>query len=201
VIKLSLPLVALLLSGCASTAVDMNEPRRIVGTEELVRVNAQVTGDEIRPGSKIPITYEVTNMRPASIAIAELVPVTTYDAETHTFTVTVGSEVPGNELLPRLVEIAPGATQTFHAVANINGVMLPPTLPSSPQSAGLRLKVNFLGDTQPFRALIGIPERAVADSALADTLFPLWLERNEIVYTNSVPMRWGARKAEPVMRR
>ncbi len=196
-----LPLAALLFAGCASTAVDMNEPRRIVGTEELVRVDAQVTGEEIRPGSKVPITYEVTNMRAAAIAIAELVPVTSYDAETHTFTVTIGSEVPGNELLPRLVEIAPGATQTFHAVANINAVILPPTVASSPPSAGLRLKVNFLNDTQPFRALIRIPERAVADSALADTLFPLWLERNEIVYTNSVPMRWGARRTEPVPRR
>ena len=196
-----LPAIVLLLAACASTAVDMNEPRRIVGTEELVRVDAQVTGEEIRSGSKVPITYEVTNMRTAAIAIAELVPVTSYDAEAHTFTVTIGSEVPGNELLPRLVEIGPGETQTFRAVATINTVMPPRILARGSQSAGLRLKVNFLGDTQPFRALIGIPERAVADSALADTLFPLWLERNEIVYTNSVPMRWGARRQEPVMRR
>jgi len=179
----------------------MDEPRRIVGTENAVRVDAQVRGDQIRPGSKVQVTYEITNMRSTAIAIAELVPATSYDQETNTFTVDVGSEVPGNELLPRLIEIAPGETQTFRLVANIQPIMPPRSLATELPPAGFRLKVNFLGDTKPFRALIGIPERAVADSALADALFPLWLERNEIVYTNSVPMRWGPRRPEPVMRR
>jgi hypothetical protein len=179
----------------------MEEPRRIVGTEEGIRVDAQVIGDQIRPGAKIPLTYEITNMRSAAIAIAELVPVTSYDGETTMFTVEIGSEVPGNELLPRLVEIGPGQTQTFHIVANIQHIMPPRSLATPLPDASFRLKVNFLSDTQPFRALIGIQERAVADSALADALFPLWLERNEIVYTNSIPMRWTARRPEPVMRR
>jgi hypothetical protein len=193
--------LALLLAGCASAPVDMDEPRRIVGTEDAVRVDAQVIGDQIRPGSKVRVTYEITNMRSSPIAIAELVPATTYDAETNTFTVDIGSEVPGNELLPRLIEIAPGATQTFRIVANIQPIMPPRSLATELPPAGFRLKVNFLADTKPFRALIGIPERAVADSALADALFPVWLEQNEIVYTNSVPMKWGTRRPEPVMRR
>src|SRR5215213_1645703 len=132
----------LLLAGCASSAVDMNEPRRIVGTEDSVRVDAQVFGDEIRPGAKIPVAYEITNMRSEAIAIAELVPATTYDAETNTFTVNVGSEVPGNELLPRLVEIAPGATQTFRIVASIQPIMPPRSLSNPLPPAEFRLKVN-----------------------------------------------------------
>jgi hypothetical protein len=199
--KRSLFALVLLLAGCTTGAVDMNEPRRIVGTEESVRVDAQVTGDEVRPGSKVPVAYEVTNMRQTAIAIAEVVPVTSYDQETNTFTVDIGSEVPGNELLPRLVEIGPGQTQTFRIIANIQPLMPPRSLATPLPPAELRLKVNFLGDTKPFRMLIGIPERAVADHTLADQLFPLWLERNEIVYTNSVPMKWGERRADPVTAR
>lgn len=186
--------VLLLGAGCAATTVDMDEPRRIVGTENNVRVDAQVIGDEARPGAHIPITYEVTNLRSTSIAIAELVPETSYDRETHTFTVNVGSEVPGNESLPRLVEIRPGEKKTFTIAARTHFIVPPGSGVSAPPPAGLRLKVNFLGDVAPFRQLIGISEVAVVDRQLADRLFPLWLERNEIVYTNAIPMRLLARQ-------
>jgi hypothetical protein len=184
-----------LLSGCASTAVDMAEPRRVVGTESSVRVDAQITADAIAPGAQIPITYEITNQRDTPIAVAELIPQTTYDSESQVFTVSIGSEVPGNTMLPRLVLIAPGEKKSFSAMARVIQFVPPrainPTLAAAP--AGLRIKLNFLGDTEPFRELIGIKEVAVADPKLADTLFPLWLERNEVVYTNSIPMRWEAR--------
>ncbi|HEY0157060.1 MAG TPA: hypothetical protein VGF28_07185 [Thermoanaerobaculia bacterium] len=186
--------VLLLLAGCAAATVDMEEPRRIVGTENSVRVDAQVIGDEARPGAQIPITYEVTNQRATAIAIAELVPYTSYDAESHTFTVNVGSEVPGNEMLPRLVEIGPGEKKTFTAAARVHFTQPPGASVKASPPAELRLKLNFLSDTAPFRQLIGIKERAIADRALADQLFPLWLERNEIVTTNSIPMRLLARQ-------
>jgi hypothetical protein len=183
------------LGGCASTAVDMAEPRRIVGTENSVRVDAQVSADQVAPGSYIPITYEITNQRETAIAVAELVPETTYDPESRMFTVNIGSEVPGNELLPRLVSIAPGEKKSFTALARVIYVRAPRQADAQlgTEAAEFRLKVNFLGDTEPFRQLIGIKEVAVTDPKLADTLFPLWLERNEVVYTNAIPMRWAAR--------
>jgi hypothetical protein len=201
------PVLLLLLTACASTAIDMAEPRRIVGTENGVRVDAQVTGDVVAPGAQIPVTYEITNQRSTAIAVAELIPQTTYDAETHTFTVQIGSEVPGNETLPRLVEIAPGEKKTFSVIARLTGIF--PSRGVDPREASrpaeFRLKINFLADTQPFRRLIGIKENAVADAKLADELFPLWLERNEAVYTNSIPLRWvgnGARRGpSPAERR
>jgi len=186
------------LGGCASTTVDMAEPRRIVGTENAVRVDAQVSADQVAPGAYIPITYEITNERDAPIAVAEIIPETTYDSESRMFTVSIGSEVPGNTMLPRLVVIAPGEKKTFTATARLVYVLPPRTI--DPQfaaaPAGFRLKLNFLSDTEPFRQLIGIKEVAVSDAKLADALFPLWLERNEVVYTNAIPMRWGAQSRD-----
>ena len=194
------PAVAvLLLTGCASTqAVDMDEPRRVVGVENGVRVDAQISEDHLSPGVRVPLTWEITNQRSTSIAVADLVPETSFDSEANVFTVTLGSEVPGNELLPRLVEIGPGQKKTFSGTAGIRFVMPPrPLDPLRPlPSPGLRLRVNFLGDVEPFRQLVGLPENALADPKLADALFPLWLEANEVVYTNAVPMRWGARRTD-----
>ncbi|MDP9194305.1 MAG: hypothetical protein M3P06_21625 [Acidobacteriota bacterium] len=189
-------LSALGLAGCASTAVDMAEPRRIVGTLDAVRIDAQVSVDQVSPGAHIPITYEITNQRDKAIAVAELLPDTSYDAESHTFTVSIGSEVPGNSMLPRLVVIEPGEKKTFSTMARVIYVVPPRGDPQGRPSASFRLKLNFLGDTEPFRELIGIKEVAVSDPKLADALFPLWLERNEVVYTNTIPMRWATRARE-----
>jgi hypothetical protein len=186
----------LLLAGCASSnAVDMAEPRRIVGTENAVRVDAQVSADHVAPGAQIPITYEITNQRETAIAVAELIPETTYDADSRMFTVSIGSEVPGNTMLPRLILIGPGEKKSFSVLARLLFVAPPRTADPLARSApaGFRLKLNFLSDTEPFRQLIGISEVAVSDAKLADELFPLWLERNEVVYTNAIPMRWMAR--------
>jgi hypothetical protein len=189
-------LAAFGLVGCASTAVDMAEPRRIVGTQDSVRIDAQVSADQVSPGAHIPITYEITNQRATPIAVAELLPDTSYDAESHTFTVSIGSEVPGNTMLPRLVVIEPGEKKTFSTMARVLYVSPPRSDLQSLAPAGFRLKLNFLGDPEPFRELIGIKEVAVADAKLADRLFPLWLERNEVVYTNAIPMRWASRSRD-----
>jgi hypothetical protein len=196
--RFAILVVCLLAAGCATTAVDMNEPRRVVGTESAVRVDAEITGDEVSNGGRVPITYEITNQRTVPIAVADLVPETTYDSETRTITVTIGSEVPGELFLPRLIRIDPGEKKTFSALARIAFVLPPRPIDGStlPPSADLRLKINFLGNTEGFQELIamGEKEKALNDPKLAEELFPVWLERNEVVYTNSVPMRWTGRR-------
>lgn len=200
--KLLLPALLLLVAGCATARVDMEEPRRVVGTENNVRIDAQIAGDRLAPSVQIPITYDITNQRPAAIAIADLIPEATYDEETQTVTVAIGSEVPGAEFLPRLVTIPPGEKRTFNAVARVNLVVSRGVTPNSRFPNALRLKLNFLSDTAPFEQLITMTERAWHNPKLADDLFPTWVEKNETVYTNALPMRWSfGPQAEPAARR
>lgn len=170
----------------------------MVGTEDAVRVDAEIRSDEMRSGVAVPIVVEITNHRSEPIAIADIVSETTYDRETHTVTVNVGSEMPGATLLPRLIAIAPGEKKVITTSARLAYMAAQAPTDKAARTRfpnALRLKVSFLGDTKPFAELVGITQKAVNDPKRADELFPLWLEHTEVVYTNTVPMRWSG----PVM--
>jgi hypothetical protein len=168
----------------------MEEPRRVVGTENDVRVDAQIFGDRLSSTANIPLKYDITNNRNQVIAVADIIPETSYDPETRTVTVNIGSEVPGETLLPRLIPIAPGEKKSFSTVARVNILVNHMSAPHANYPNAMRVKVNFLDNTEAFKQLVSIPEKGVYDPQLADQLFPTWLERNETVYTNTVPMRW-----------
>lgn len=170
----------------------MKEPRRLVATDNDVRLDAQVKVEMLGPSTDVPIDYVVTNNRPTAIAIAELIPNATYDSDTQTVTVTFGSEVPGQQFLPRLIVIKPGEHRAFSSGARVN-VPITELVNQNPfhrYPNGLRIRLNFLGDVQPFMKLVGISERAVRDPQLANELFPKWVELNESVITSVLPMRW-----------
>jgi hypothetical protein len=189
--------------------VDMKEPRRMVGTENNVRIDAEIYGDSISQGASIAFKYDITNQRSSPILIADLLTQTTYDPDTRTVTIVVGSEIPGEEVLPRLLSIPSGARRSFSTGARIN-VQVNFGSPWVPKPQALQIRVNFLGDPAPFLKLIDIPERAVHDRQLAAEIFPKWVEGNETVTTNALPMRWqiapptaidDAQPAQPSRRR
>jgi hypothetical protein len=184
------PFALLLAGACASAPVNMKEPRRLVGTDNDVRIDAEVIGDQLSPSARLPIKYDITNNRASAIAVAELIPETTYDSDTQTLTITLGAEVPGEEVLPRLALIGPGAKRSFSTNAVVKIVMPGGPNPFMHYPNSMRVKLNFLSDPKPFMKLIDIPERAVHDAQLASELFPKWVEGNETVYTNTLPMRW-----------
>lgn len=191
---------SLLFCAACSTStnpVNMAEPRRVVGTESAVRIDAEIT-DAVSAGAPLSITYVITNHRAQAIAVADILPEITFDRESRMVTVSIGAEVPGEVMLPRLVRIGPGEQKSFSTSARV--VAMVPMASSDPRAGNqtlLRLKLNFLGDTVPFAELIGIPERALADRKRADELFAPWLERNEAVYTNAVPIQVSAVRRSP----
>jgi len=184
-------LLLLLLTACVTTTtVDMKEPRRVVGTENDVRIDAEVYSDTLSPSANIPIKYDISNNRPNTILVADLLLNATYDPDTRMVTVDIGSEIPGEEFLPRLIAIPAGGKKSFSASAHVSIMQNPSATPFVPRPNALRLRVNFLGDPKPFAQLIDIPEKAVRDPALAAAIFPKWVEQNETVITNTLPMRW-----------
>jgi len=188
--RLALLGLTLILVACSTTKpVDMTEPRRVVGTESDVRVDAEVYGDHLGPSVTVPLKYDVTNHRKTTILIADLIPDAAYDPETHMVTVSIGAEIPGEQYLPRLIPIRPGERKSFSTSAHIV-IVANTASPWVPRPNALRLKINFLGDPAPFEKLISIPEKAVHDPVLAAQLFPKWVEGNETVFTNVLPMRW-----------
>ncbi|MGH9422391.1 MAG: hypothetical protein ACRD3J_20610 [Thermoanaerobaculia bacterium] len=169
--------------------VDMKEPRRMVGTENNVRIDAEIYGDSISQGSSIAFKYDITNQRSSPVLIADLLTQTTYDPDTGIVTISIGSEIPGEEVLPRLLSIPSGTRRSFSTGARIN-VQTNFSSPWIPKPKALQIRVNFLGDPAPFLKLIDIPEKAVHDRQLAAEIFQKWVEGNETVTTNALPMRW-----------
>jgi hypothetical protein len=189
----------LLLAGCATarkpSPVSQTEARRVVGTDNDVRIDGEVYGDQLSGSISLPLKYDITNNRQATIAIADLIPETGYDEESRTVTISLGAEVPGDSLLPHLIIIKPGEKKSFSTIARVN-IMIPSLTPLTPFPRQLRLKLNFLDDTSQFEPLITMTQKGMNDPKLADELFPKWLERNETVYTNALPMRWTVQPTE-----
>lgn len=201
---LSLTLCTLLLTACATATVDLDEPRRILGTQADVRVDAQVFAEKIGTGSSVRVVWEIENQRPDPIAVADILPAVTYEPAGRMIVVNVGSEVPGNDLLPRLIRIESGERKTFEGLAKI-GIRAAAPGPFAATPRYLQLKVSFLSEVEPFAFLVGIPEVAVHDPGKADDLFTAWVEANETVTTNAIPIDWIGSVSVPgspdVMRR
>jgi len=171
--------------------IDMNDPRRVVGRENDVRVDAQLVHDTVTPGHPIGVTYQIENASADTVAIADKVTDATYDEESSTITLSVGAEVPQDGRMPHVVLIAPGEKKIFRA-----GAMLPAAARAVRASHGavprlVQVKVTILRNLEPFRALISQQQRK-AGPMLTDTQFDLWFESNATILLNTVPVRFAA---------
>lgn len=191
-------IASLTLAACSTASVDLAEPRRVLGRADDVRLDGQIFNDRFQPGGSIRMVWDVTNERSEPIAIAELEPLVIVDPASSTITVQMGSEVPGNALLPRLVELAPGEKRSFSVAARVPPENELGGTTSRALPREVRLQLVYLTDVEPFRELIGIPERAIRNPDRADELFDEWVAATRTVTSNSLPIDWNAGAADPL---
>src|SRR5260370_10652736 len=87
--------------------VDLKDPKRAVGREGDVRVDAQLTQDTLSQASPINVMYQIENLSAIAVAIADKVLDTTFDPDARTITLSIGAEVPPGPNMPHLVIIRP----------------------------------------------------------------------------------------------
>jgi hypothetical protein len=187
---------ALLIATAAHAAkVDMKDPRRAVGREDDVRVDAELTQETIGSPAKVGVTYQIQNLTQSAIAIADKVSEASYDPETRTITVAFGAEVPNGATMPRLVVIAAGETKTFQGGGTV--AIAAPSIRTSqtPIPRFVQIKVTVLRDLQPFAALIEQQNKRAAAPPLSDEAFDRWVNSVGSVFLNPIPVRYENRPA------
>lgn len=188
-----------LIHAAAATAgaIDMDDPRRIVGRENDVRIDAQLVQDTVSPGSPVGVTYQIQNLSLHPVAIADKVATASYDEDTRTVTLAVGAEVPPDGRMPRLAVIAPGEKKVFRAGATpaFNAAAIRAGGAAGPRY--VQVKISILRDLTPFEGLLaqqGREPQSRAPQMLSDTQFDSWFESNDSIFLNSVPVRYSPRR-------
>ena len=180
----------------------------MVGTENNVRVDAEIYGEDMIQGTSIAIKYD--DHQPALIADPDrrsdpadrpTIPTRARSRSTS------ARRFPGEEFLPRLISIPSGERRTFNTGAHIN-IPHAAQLPLAPKPRRAAAPRQLPRRSRPVREAGRHPgESACAITKLADELFPKWVERNETVTTNALPMRWqgprtsGIEETPPARRR
>jgi hypothetical protein len=181
----------LFLTAAAQAAhVDMKDPRRALGREDDIRVDAQLFQDTVSNSSGLNVTYQIQNLTASPIAVADRIASVSYDQDDATITLTIGAEIPG-ENMPHLVVIAPGAKKTLTSGGVFSALVPKGRLARTPQY--FQVRVNVLRDITPFRDLIVRQSAQTAAAvALPATLFDKWLDASDTIECNAIPVRWSA---------
>jgi hypothetical protein len=170
--------------------VDMTDPRRALGREDDIRVDAQLVDDSVSSGSPVGVTYQIQNLGTTPVAVAGKICDVSYDIDSQTITVSAGSEVPEDGEMPRLVTIAPGEKKTFTCGAVLHVTTPATRSPFTVVPQFVQIKVNVLRDLTPFASLIDQQGRSAAPIELSDALFDQWLESNDTILLNAIPIHF-----------
>jgi hypothetical protein len=184
--------VFLLVSSTVRAAgVDLKDPRRALGREGDIRVDAQILQETLSPGSPISVTYQVENLTTAPIAIADKVAAASFDADSQTITVTIGAEIPEGTAMPHLTTIAPGQTRVFRIGASAQVLVAGGASRWTHVPRFVQITVNVLRDLNPFAKLIEQQAQSAAAPPLPNNLFDTWVASISSVELNVLPVRWS----------
>jgi hypothetical protein len=160
----------------------MKDPRRAVGREGDIRVDAVLSQETLTANSSLGVTYQVENRTNATIAIADKIVDVTYDSDERTVTFAIGSEVP-QATMPHLVTIAPGQKRVLQAGGLVRVAVSRERSPFRGTPQLVQIKVNVLRDVQPFA-------HVAAAQPISDALFDRWVDTNDAIQLNPVPVHW-----------
>ncbi len=180
------------VAAAQAARVDMNDLRRAVGREDDVRIDAELTQETVASGSPVAVTYQVENLSKDPIAIAEKECDVTFDADDQAVVVSIGLDVPKNGVMPKLVVLQPNEKKTFTAGGVVH-VQAPATNnPFIPVPRYVQIEVNVLRGLSSFNALIERQVHGTAPVALDDAHFEQWLESNDTILLNQIPVQYSA---------
>jgi hypothetical protein len=188
-VVLAVAVVVLTAAEANAAGVDFKDPRRALGREDDIRVDAQIAQDTVSSSSPITVTYQIENLTSEPIAVADRICDSSFDADTQTITISIGAEVPQGTAMPHLVTIAPGQTQVLHTGAMIQVIPGSSRSPMALVPRYVQIAVNVLRDLKPFAKLIEQQSHA-AVVPLPNELFDQWVDSVSTVELNSLPVRW-----------
>ena len=183
--------VSLIGVGIAAAAhVDFNDPRRALGRDGDIRVDAELAQDAVSANSPITVTYQIQNLSKATIAVADRIADTDFDLESLTVTLSIGAEIPPGTQMPHLVTIHPGEKRVL-----TGGALLHVAVPSvrtrwAAAPRYVQVKVTVLKDVTPFADLIEQQNRNNAPVALPNSMFDRWVEASDSILLNAIPVYW-----------
>lgn len=182
--------LALICVAASASSIDMGDPRRAIGRENDVRIDAQLMRDTVSPGVPIGVTYQIQNLTKSPVAIAHKVASASYDVDTQTITLSIGSETP-QDTMPHMITVAPGEKKILHASATpvLNAAATRTSAGATPRY--VQVKVSILREVAPFRTLIANQTRG--PQPIPDELFDKWFECNDTILLNTVPVQFSPR--------
>ena len=187
-------LIAVALTGAVSMTamaarIDFNDPRRALGREDNIRVDAELAQDTVSPNGPITLTYRIENLSKSTIAIADKVTDISFDRDSQTVTVSIGSEIPPRTM-PHLTFINPGEKRTL-AAGGVLHVMIPTgNVRGFPVPRQVQIKVTVLKDLTPFAKLIAQQGKTPSPLPLPDDVFDRWVDNSTSIFLNTLPVFW-----------
>src|SRR5947199_8421974 len=86
--------LALIATAISAAHVDLKDPRRALGREGDIRVDASLTQANISASSPLSVTYQIQNSSLAAIPFADKVSDASWEVDFQTITWSLGAETP-----------------------------------------------------------------------------------------------------------
>ena len=182
----------------SSGSIDMNDPRRALGREGDIRIDAQLITDTVSLGAPIGVTWQIQNFTESPVAVAPRAVDVSYDADSRTITVAIGSEVPDEGKMPLMTVVGPGEKKVFRSAAMMamSAGAMRATVSTAPRL--VQVKVSILRDLEPFVAMIRKQTATAPPETLSDDLFEQWFESTDTIFLNTLPVQWSGRTQKGV---